>query len=179
MKNLFKLSTGLTLTALLAACGSTPPTSEDLNSDIPDWVMNPVVEDSFSAAACVPSSGHMSIDRANATALSRVDLAQQINTKVQALDKTYQERINVDQGSQVGSTFSSVSKQLADQSLIGSRVIKTAYANFDGKNQLCVLTSLGSEETKSLFDNLYLNKLAWGWIFADILLSCCSFCWGS
>ena len=153
MKNLLKLTTTLTLTAILAACSSTP-TSEDLNSDIPDWVMNPIVEDSFSAAACVPSSGHMSIDRANATALSRVDLAQQINIKVQALDKTYQERVNVDKGSQVGSTFSSVSKQLADQSLIGSRVIKTAYANFDGKNQLCVLSSLGSEETKGLFENL-------------------------
>lgn len=153
MKNLVKLTTTLTLTAVIAACSSTP-NSEDLNSDIPDWVMNPVVEGSFSAAACVPSSGHMSIDRANATALSRVDLAQQINTKVQALDKTYQERINVDQGTQVGSTFSSVSKQLADQSLVGSRVIKTAYANFDSKNQLCVLTSLGAQETKKLFDNL-------------------------
>ena len=153
MKNIIKLTTALTLTAVLTACTSTP-TSEDLNADIPDWVLNPTVEDAIAAAACVPSSGHMSTDRANATALSRVDLAQQINIQVQALDKTYQERINVDEGTQVGSTFSSVSKQLAEQSLIGSRVIKTAYANFDNKNQLCVLTSLGSQKTKELFDNL-------------------------
>ncbi len=154
MNKLTKLSTVIAISAALAACGSTPETPDELNANIPEWVLNPIVEDGIAAAACVSSSGSMTTDRAQATALSRVDLAQQIGTKVQALDKTYQERIDVGGQAQVGSTFTSVSKQLTEQSLTGARVIKTSYANFDGKNQLCVMTALGSSSTKELFANI-------------------------
>ncbi|WP_299264224.1 hypothetical protein [uncultured Psychrosphaera sp.] len=154
MNKLTKLSTVIAITAALAACGTTPETPDELNANIPEWVLSPTVEDGIAAAACVSASGSMTTDRAQATALSRVDLAQQIGTKVQVLDKTYQERIDVDGKAQVGSTFSSVSKQLTEQSLTGARVSKTSYANFDGKNQLCVLTTLGSSATKELFENI-------------------------
>lgn len=154
MNKLTKLSTVIAITAALAACGTTPETPNELNANIPDWVLSPSVEDGIAAAACVSASGSMTTDKAQATALSRVDLAQQIGTRVQSLDKTYQERIDVDGQAQVGSTFTSVSKQLTEQSLTGSRVIKTSYANFDGKNQLCVLTALGSSSTKELFENI-------------------------
>lgn len=154
MKNLAKLGTTIAITAVLAACGSTPSSQEALNANIPDWVLNPIVEDGLAASVCVPSSGHMSTDKAQASALSRTELAQQINTRVKALDKTYTERVDVDGKAQVGSTFTSVSKQLTNQSLVGARVIKTSYANFDGKNQLCVLTTLGASSTKELFDNI-------------------------
>lgn len=154
MNKLTKLSTVIAITAALAACGTTPETPNELNANIPDWVLSPSVEDGIAAAACVSASGSMTTDKAQATALSRVDLAQQIGTRVQSLDKTYQERIDVDGQAQVGSTFTSVSKQLTEQSLTGSRVIKTSYANFDGKNQLCVLTALGSSSTKELFASI-------------------------
>jgi hypothetical protein len=154
MNKLTKLSTVIAISAAIAACGSTPETPKELNANIPEWVLNPVVEDGIAAASCVSSSGSMTTDRAQATALSRVDLAQQIGTRVQALDKTYQERVDVAGQAQVGSTFTSVSKQLTEQSLTGARVIKTSYANFDGKNQLCVMTALGSSSTKELFENL-------------------------
>ncbi|GHB79159.1 hypothetical protein GCM10008107_30830 [Psychrosphaera saromensis] len=154
MNKLTKLSTVIAITAALAACGTTPETPDELNANIPDWVLSPSVEDGIAAAACVSASGSMTTDKAQATALSRVDLAQQIGTRVQSLDKTYQERIDVDGQAQVGSTFTSVSKQLTEQSLTGSRVIKTSYANFDGKNQLCVLTALGSSSTKELFASI-------------------------
>jgi len=154
MKNTFKIATALTVSAILAACGSSPDSAEALNKNIPEWVLNPVLEDGLASSVCVTSSGHMSTDKAQAASLARVELAQQINTRVKALDKTYQERIDVDDKAQVGSTFTSVSKQLTNQSLTGARVIKTAYANFNGKDQLCVLTALGSSSTKELFDNI-------------------------
>ena len=154
MKNTMKIATALTLSAIVAACGSAPDSAEALNKNIPDWVLNPVLEDGLASSVCVPSSGHMSTDKAQATSLARVELAQQINTRVKALDKTFQERIDVDNSAQVGSTFTSVSKQLTNQSMTGARVIKTAYANFNGKDQLCVLAALGSSSTKELFDNI-------------------------
>lgn len=155
MKHTIKIATALTVSAFLAACGSTPEENmAELNKNIPEWVLNPTLEDGIASSVCVASSGHMSTDKAQATALARAELAQQINTRVRAMDKTYQERINVGDQSQVGQTFSSVSKQITNQSLTGSRVIKTAYANFDGKNQLCVLTAMGSSSTKELFDSI-------------------------
>lgn len=154
MKSTFKLATALTVTAFLAACGSTANKSEALNANIPAWVLQPQVEDGLASSTCVPSSGQFSIDRDMAASQSRIELARQLSLKVKAMDKTYQERINVGDGVQTGATFSSVSKQLTDQALVGSRVIKTEFAEFDGKNQLCVLTALGSSSTKELFDNI-------------------------
>jgi len=154
MKNTLKIATALTVSAILAACSSAPDPAEALNKNIPEWVLNPVLEDGLASSVCVTSSGHMSTDKAQATSLARVELAQQINTRVKALDKTYQEKVNVNNEAQMGSTFSSVSKQLTNQSLTGARVIKTAYAHFNGKDQLCVLTALGSSSTKELFDNI-------------------------
>jgi hypothetical protein len=152
MNKVVKLTLAATVSAVLAACGSTTP--EDLNENIPEWVLNPVVEDGIAAASCVAASNNMSTDKSQAQALARVELAQQINTRVQALDKTYQERIDVDNQAQTGSTFTSVSKQLTEQSLVGARIIKTSYANFNERNQLCVLVSLGSSSIKELFDSI-------------------------
>lgn len=155
MKHTIKIVTALTVSAVLAACGSTPKNSmEELNKNIPEWVLNPVLEDGIASSVCVASSGHMSTDKSQATALARVELAQQIDTRVRAMDKTYQEKISVGDKTTTGITYNSVSKQLTDQALTGSRVIKTAYANFDGKNQLCVLAAMGQSSTKELFDNI-------------------------
>lgn len=154
MKKFAVISSTLLSTVLLAACSSPPKKPE---SELPQWVMNPTIEDGIAATDCVIWSGNFSTDKAQATALSRTSLAQQIETRVKALDKTYQEKIEVSSGVQTGSTFSSVSKQLTNQALQGSRVIKVDFAEFDGKKQLCAMVALGASSTKELFDEL-LNK---------------------
>ncbi|GAB2990092.1 hypothetical protein [Psychrosphaera aestuarii] len=153
MKSAIKLSVTLAVVAVMSAC-STKPTPEVLNENIPDWVLNPSIENGIAHAECVSSSGNMSIDKAQAIALARVGLAQQISTRVKALDKTFQERVDVEGQSVVGATFSSVSKQVTNQALVGATPIKTSYANFNGKNQLCVLTGLSPEKTDALFKGL-------------------------
>lgn len=154
MKNLLKVGVTLSALSLLAACGSTPETVDELNANIPEWVLNPVLEDGLAASTCMPSSGHFSVDQKNVTAQARQSLAQQIGIRVKGLDKTYQERVDVDGKAAVGNTFSSVSKQLTDEMLVGSRPIKTAFAEFDGKRQVCVLVGIGAASTKELFDNI-------------------------
>ena len=153
MNNRLKIAGVLTLSAILAACGSTPE-KKDLNADVPEWILNPVIEDGIAASTCVPASGDMSIDSAQATAQGRADLAQQISTRVKAMDKTFQERVDVDGKIASGKTFSSVSKQLSNQILVGARPTKRAYAEFNGKTNFCVLTTMGSSSTKELFDKI-------------------------
>jgi len=153
MRKNIKLALAAAITVALSACSSNP-TPEVLNENIPDWVLNPSLENGIAHAECVSSSGNMSIDKAQAIALARVGLAQQISTRVKALDKTFQERVDVDGNSAIGATFSSVSKQVTNQALVGATPLKTSYANFNGKNQLCVLTGLSPDKTESLFKSL-------------------------
>jgi hypothetical protein len=145
------------LTALIAtvisACGATKKTEiVSPPSNIPSWVINPVIKDGIAATDCVTFSGNMSVDKKMATANSRLALAQQIDTKVEGLDKTYSNRADVNDDTTVGNNFSSVSKQLTKQELKGSRVIKSDLVKISGKDYLCVLTTLSPKATAGLFE---------------------------
>jgi len=141
------------MTSLLTACSSTEPeVKESLTANIPSWVLNPVVEDGIAATDCVKYSGNLSIDQKMATANGRLSLAQQIETRVEGLDKTYSNRTDSNNEMTTGSSFSSVSKQLTKQTLIGSRAIKSDIVDIGGKQHFCVLTTLSPPATKELFD---------------------------
>lgn len=152
----------LTLAAsigLLAACGSQAP-KEDMSamSNIPDWVLNPLVENGIADTQCVTAYPGTSMGtlKSAATANARAELAKQINVKVKAMDKTYNRLTETNQGPSTGSTFESVSKQITEQSLSGSRAIKVDYVNLppENKSNLCVMVALNPEQTKTLFENL-------------------------
>ena len=146
------------ITTLLAACGSTEQKAapeaktNSLTSSIPQWVLNPVVEDGIAASDCVKFSGNLSVDQKMATANGRLALAQQLETRVEGLDKTYANRTDSNDDTTVGSTFSSVSKQLTKKTLVGSRAIKSDIVDIAGKQHFCVLTTLSPTATKELFD---------------------------
>lgn len=140
------------ITILLAACGSTAEKENSLTVNLPAWVLNPVVEDGIAASDCVKFSGNLSIDKKMATANGRLSLAQQIATRVEGLDKTYANRTNANGEMATGTSFSSVSKQLTQQTLTGSRAIKADIVDIAGKQHFCVLTALSSTATKELFD---------------------------
>jgi hypothetical protein len=102
----------------------------------------------------VKFSGNLSIDKKLATANSRLALAQQIETRIEGLEKTYSNRTDANDDTTVGTSFSSVSKQLTKQKLQGSRLIKSDIVNISGKDHFCVLTALEPNQTKSLFNDI-------------------------
>jgi hypothetical protein len=89
-----------------------------------------------------------------ATANSRLSLAQQIEVRIEGLDKTFANRSDSNENVTTGSTFSSVSKQLTKQSLSGSRTIKSDIVEIAGQQHYCVLTTLNPSLTKKLFDSI-------------------------
>ena len=150
---------GVTCAVFLAACASTEQAADNQQSQqgaggLPQWVMNPYIDDGFASAQCVPYSSNMSIDRQLAVANARTDLAQQLETKVAVLDKVFRERTDVSSGVSSGSTFSSVAKQLTQQTLIGTRAERVEFVEIDGKKNLCVLVTMGRDKTLALFDNM-------------------------
>lgn len=124
------------------------------SNSIPQWIFNPVVKDGIAASNCVKFSGNFSIDQKKAIANARVSLAQQIQTRVEALDKTYDSRSDSNGSSTSSSTFTSVSKQLTSETLNGSRAIKFDIATINNINHYCTLVALTPDAVKMLFKHV-------------------------
>ena len=137
---------------LLAGCGSSAQKAG--MGEIPKWVANPQVEQGIAVTECVPASNNYSLDRKEAIANARQSLAQQIQTKVQAMEKTYQRRIQADDETTTGTTFETVSKQLTEQTLKGSVPKKHAYEMLSEEKHMCVLLTMGGSQMKKFFDQL-------------------------
>jgi hypothetical protein len=57
-------------------------------------------------------------------------------------------------GSQSDTTFSSVNKQVTQQTLNGTTALKTDIVKIAGRDNLCVLLAIGQNTTKAIFDQL-------------------------
>ncbi|KZN30819.1 LPP20 family lipoprotein [Pseudoalteromonas luteoviolacea] len=149
------LLTTVLVTGILAGCSSTKEQSASQSKvNIPDWVLNPTIENGIAAADCVKFSGNISIDQKSSVANARLALAQQIETRIEGLDKTFANRTDANDETTVGSTFSSVSKQLTKQTLRGSRVNKADVVEIAGKDYYCSLVVLSPQLTQSLFKDV-------------------------
>lgn len=148
----------LSVTALfsvLAGCASGPKEKEAKSqSNVPDWIMTPSVENGIAASECVKSSGDLSIDKSKGTALGRQALAQQIDTRVESMEKTYQRSVDASDDQDSGQTFVSVSKQLAEQNVRGSRIAKAQYVDIGGERNFCTMVTMNPEKTRDLFDQI-------------------------
>ena len=102
----------------------------------------------------MPQSSNFNLDKKEATANARQELAQQLNLQVKAMDKTYSRRTRAQDKSSSGSTFESVSRQVTDTNLNGSRVVKTGYVSLAGKKNLCVMVAFGDSQMKKIFNDL-------------------------
>jgi len=139
----------------VAGCASTPTEEPSSTSNLPGWVMNPVIEGGFADTQCVLANASMGILKSKATALGRAEISKQIDVQVKAMDKTYQNLVESSEGNSVGNTFESVSKQVSSQKLSGSRATKVDYVNFpDGTQQLCVMVTLDPKLTKELYNEV-------------------------
>jgi hypothetical protein len=137
--------------AVLAGCGGKAPKNK---LGVPQWVLNPTVENGIAATDCVGWTGNMSIDRKQAIANARAAIAQQIQVKVQAMDKTYQSKTTADGETTTGSTFESVSKQITQQNLNGAMPRKVDLVKIDGKKNLCAMVAFSPKATEELFKDI-------------------------
>jgi hypothetical protein len=142
---------------ILASCTTVPkevPKPEAPVSTLPDWVANPTIEDGIASSECVTWSGDMSIDRAEAVAKARADLAKQIEIRVKAMDKTYARKVKTAGSVTTGGTFESVSKQVTNRNLNGSQVNKVGTVDINGVPHLCAMVVFGREANRRIFDDL-------------------------
>ena len=143
--------------ALIVGCSGAPKKEEKAQAAepaLPLWIASPetqVADGAFGATECVTDSGDFSMDKAEAVALARASLAKQVDVRIQTMDKTYKEKISNKNQAVSGSNFSSVSKQLADQSLKGSRLARADFVVLNEKRNLCVMVELSPAKALDLF----------------------------
>lgn len=146
-----KLVSALLGGSLLVACSG----NELKPNDYPEWVYSPTVEQGLAAADCVPiHNGNIALAMKQVTASGRMNIAQQIEVKVKAMDKTYDRVTTTNEGASTGGTFESVSKQVTQQTLSGVRAEKTERTVVDNKPYICSLVVLNPEATSGLIDDI-------------------------
>lgn len=139
----------------LSACSSSDKGYESaIADDIPQWVLNPSIENGLAASDCIKFSGNLSVDRKAAIANARLALAQQIDVQVQGLEKTYARRTDTNEETITGSNFSSVSKQITNQKLSGAVIKNVDVVKIFDKDHMCALVTLAPAETQALFDEI-------------------------
>ena len=122
-KSLVNWSLGLlVLTSLLMACGGKAVQDNSLN--VPEWFQNPPEAPSimFSIATSTSKDMQMSINKAKQQA--RVDLAQQMETKIKAMTKQFSEEVGLGEDADFLSQTTEVSKSVTSKVLTGSRANK-------------------------------------------------------
>lgn len=145
-------------TALLFGCSTQPHQKKtpDIKSEsgLPEWMTNPVVEDSIASVECVPWSNNYSLDKDEATAIARANMVKQIEDKINVMDKTYRRKATTQEGISSGGVFESVSKQVFSRNLEATSLDHVDILNVEEKKHMCVRLVMASEAYDKIFNDL-------------------------
>ena len=148
---------------LFTGCGSNEPTPSVTKAPeadfrckqdgqlAPKWTCNPYVEGSIASIgiAKMNAGNDKSMQRSEALADGRDGLASQISTKVSNLFKSYKGTTGSGTAATFDASSSKVSKQLASQTLNGTRAIDSWTS---AKNELYLLVAVSNEPVKKSMD---------------------------
>ncbi|MFA0087191.1 hypothetical protein BCU70_02230 [Vibrio sp. 10N.286.49.C2] len=119
-----------------------------------DWVHSPSVDDGLAAVGCASSSGNFSLDKKRAESQARTSLIQSINMKATNMDRHATVLVSNTDGTSVGETFESVSKQISQVRLRHSQIVKLDVGEIFGQRQVCAMAVLDSATLATYFDDL-------------------------
>jgi hypothetical protein len=148
------IATLIAAALLAAACSPSTRIAKENVVGIPEWVVHPEVKDAIAATECVLWSGDISVDTKQAVANARATIAQQIQVRVRAMDKTYISKTGARGIPTTGGVFESVSRQVTERTLTGTTQEKMGIIPIEGKKHLCSMVVYGSPQTQQLFDRL-------------------------
>lgn len=158
--NIRLLSVLATASVLLAACGSKPqqeqtvqPVASCLFADgsdkaAPDWVCGAPIEGyDLSAVGYSDKSGAgPNFMKQMAATAARVELAQVLSLEIQNMIKQYAETTGAGDSETVDRVNTSVTKQITDQKLVGSKIVRQMPTPSGGMIVLVALDPTGVEQ---------------------------------
>ena len=114
----------------LVACGGpatfdlAPRSAEDTIDNAPRWMMEVPRDDHHLTAAATSTSRDFQIAVDKARSAAQIDIAQQLGAHMANLTKQFQEEVGMAVDSQLLTEFSSATKAVVDETLVGARVVK-------------------------------------------------------
>lgn len=168
MKKIYILLALISLIAMTACSGAEPKqetkaTVSDELSKFPMWVIDPSYEDAIAAVgSAVIGNAGLSFARQQAMANARDQLALSIEVKVNTMFKSYVNSVGLGGADGVDAVATSVSKQVASQTLRGSTQKEMAVVD----NELYVLVVipneiLAEEATKTVNTSMANDRALW------------------
>jgi folate-dependent tRNA-U54 methylase TrmFO/GidA len=166
MKNYFTI---FILMAVVVSCGAPPtPKPVDMPSqaqasnpqtplDVPDWfMMTPEEDDEYIYATGEATSRKLSLAIQKASQQARMNLGQQISTKVQSLIESMTQEAGMDENTQITEFYSEAARSISNETLNGATVLKKyPYQTSNGGYRAYVLMGL----KKNAFNNATVSAI--------------------
>ncbi len=133
MKKLSSILAILILSFMFIKCGGSQPLPETDKMDIPEWFLNPPADPSYFYGTATATSKDMQLAIDKATTDARAKVAQQIEMKIQGIQKKFDEEVGAGENTTLLQQFTQATKTVVNQSLTGSKV-KEKKLFQDGKN---------------------------------------------
>lgn len=157
MKFFIHLITVATSSLLLSACGSKPDFTDCVFPDAPDtaapgWVCDQPVEgfELTAVGSTVKSAAGHDYMKTMAATSARVQLAQNMQVEVRNMIKQYVETSGEAEKQTVDKLMTSVTKQITNQTLVGTRIVKT---RMSPKGALYVLVGMDKASMQNASQN--------------------------
>lgn len=112
---------GILVFSLIGCGGGKKMVDED---ETPDWYLNPPRSDDYLYGVNSSTSQKMQLALDKAKVGARNDIAQQMEVKMQSLEKSFEEEIGSADDSELNTFYNQTMKAIASQTLNGSRVKK-------------------------------------------------------
>ncbi|MFH0733967.1 MAG: LPP20 family lipoprotein [bacterium] len=129
----YLLFTLLAMTLIMWNCGGSQPLPETEKNEIPEWFMTPPEDPNYFYAVTTSTSKDMQLAIDKATTDARAKIAQQVEIKIQGLQKKFDEEVGAGENTTLLQQFTQATKTVVNTSLTGSKV-KEKKIYQDGKN---------------------------------------------
>jgi hypothetical protein len=121
MRTLISLFSAALFAVFMVGCGGSEPLQQTETGDIPDWYMNKPEDPNFLYESATATSKDMQLAVDKAVQAGRTGVGRQVETKVNALQKRFQEETGIGDDAQLLDQFTQASKTIVSTSLSGSK----------------------------------------------------------
>ena len=165
---LFSVVTGsslLVFTLILCSCGGprttnlAPRPTKEIVKASPDWFLKPPTDSEHLFATASATSRDMQLALQKARTTGQTLLAQQLGTQLANLTRQFQEEIGLDENSELLTQFSSATKAVTNETLVGAAVDRQKLIPEKKIYRAYVLMSLPiGEANQLLMDKITANQ---------------------
>jgi hypothetical protein len=115
------LAAALLVVLFIVGCGGSQPLPQTDTGDVPEWYASVPNDPNFLYAVNTSTSRDMQLAVEKAVQAARVEVGRQVEVKVNALQKRFQEETGIGDDAQLLDQFTAASKTVVSTSLSGSK----------------------------------------------------------